>query len=122
MGFVFCCSAGNIKFSECATPPKIPSHPFCFFNNCEHCIVIGSYGSKEACIPSTFGSAGCCICDQLETGTTDFQQGVTTWALGENVAISKIYSQKDNQIVGVVAGAVTLIAPKVITLLERLRK
>ncbi|KAG4071472.1 hypothetical protein HA402_011626 [Bradysia odoriphaga] len=127
MGFIFCCSAGNIA------PPELPlpEYPLPFFNNCRFCTVVGSHAldeSKEPCVPSTFKSAGCCIADFKET-KEDFKQGVTVWAVGDDMELPKMTKQKISQIAkgtsvsaSVIAGAATIILPKIISLIDRVQK
>lgn len=120
-GFLFCCSAGNAEFSGFATQSKGSDHPTSFFANYRQCVVIGSHainGLKQPCLPLTFGSAACCASDQEGTDK-QLNQGVTTWAVGENIVIPKINQQKNDQIVGgtsvssaIIAGMATLILPR----------
>lgn len=129
-GFIFCCSAGNTKFSEFAVEPK--DEPVSFFTNCRLCVVVGAHSInelKEPCLPMTFGSAGCCISDEERPYNGKFKQGVTCWALGESIMLPKINQQKNDRIVSgtsastaIISGIGTFILPKIVTLTERLKK
>lgn len=121
-GFIFCCSAGTVEFTE--HRHEIPEHPQSFFKDCMSCIVVGSHGkspSKSACIPLTFGSSGCCASDNEDTEGL-FKQGIHTWAIGESVIIKKTNQDSDSIIGGtslstaVVAAATTFFLPKLISI------
>lgn len=131
-GFIFCCSAGNKKLPEHPTVQQ-PGHleyPLSLFKDCPFCIVVGGHGindSKQACIPSTFKSAGCCVRDEEGASEEDFKQGVTTWSIGENIIIPKIKNQKSDRVVSgtcpataIVAGAATFILPKLLSMRDHL--
>lgn len=124
MGVVFCCSAGN-TFTE---QPQL--HPASLFVDCHCCAVIGahSFNTYESVIlPKTFLSAGCCVMDKNENN--EFKQGVTIWALGENLIIPALSKTHGNEQVvngtsvsaALVTGAMSYILPKLLNWKEALQ-